>query len=93
MKTKPRMIEVDETTAEALEARAAELGISVSQLLAEFAAAEQTTEADFSGQLQELERRWQRVEDGAEAVANEKVVRWLETWGTSGFRPRHEASR
>lgn len=85
------MIEVDEATAAALEARAVELGISVSQLLAELAAAEQPPEAAFSDQVQELERRWQRVENGAQTTANENVVRWLNTWGTSGFRPWRNA--
>ena len=87
MTTKPRMIEVDEATAAVLEARAAELGVSLSQLVAELAAGEPVPKADFSDQLQELERRWELVEQGGETVPNETVVRWLETWGAAGFRP------
>ena len=51
-------VEIDEKTAQALKARAAELG-----------------------------RRWAAVEAGAPTVAHDKVVRWLETWGTPSFRP------
>jgi predicted transcriptional regulator len=39
-------------------------------------------------QIAELDRRWARVVAGEPTVDHDEVVRWLETWGTSAFRPR-----
>lgn len=91
MAPKTRIIEVDEATAEALRARSAEMGISVSELVTELAAAE-TGESDgaVSEQLAEVERRARRA-DQAGTVANNRVVRWLETWGTNQFEPWRKA--
>lgn len=87
MTTKTHTIEVDEATAAALEARAGELGLTVSELVAELAAGDREPETTFADQLTELERRWVKVEQSGAAVPNEKVVQWLETWGTQAFRP------
>jgi predicted transcriptional regulator len=38
-------------------------------------------------ELAELDRRWAAVEAGEATVPHEKVVRWLETWGTPAFTP------
>ena len=38
-------------------------------------------------ELAELERRWAAIEEGEATVPHDKVVRWLETWGTPAFRP------
>jgi predicted transcriptional regulator len=38
-------------------------------------------------ELAELERRWTAIEAGEATVPHDKVVRWLETWGTPAFRP------
>jgi hypothetical protein len=80
-----RLIEVDEATAESLESQASARGVSVAQLLAEFAASKR----EMSDDIAELDRRWISAKNGAPA-AHEKVVRWLRTWGTSEFRPWRE---
>lgn len=99
MNVRVRSIEVDEATADTLEARAAERGVSVSDLLAGLAALEQSSPADLEAMrlaseeaqspdaLQELDQRWAAVEAGEPTVAHDKIVRWLETWGTPAFRP------
>lgn len=88
MPPKTHTIEVDEATAEALRVRSAEMGISVAELLTELAASEAgVPNSSESDQLAELERRTRRA-DQSGTVDNAKVVRWLETWGTSRFEPR-----
>ncbi len=79
-------IEVDQATADTLRARAAERGISVAQLLAEIARESAAVTADVED-LAELDRRWARVEAGEATVPHDDVVRWLDTWGTSAFKP------
>jgi hypothetical protein len=80
-----RKIEIDEPTAVALEARAAEIGVSVSELIAQFVEGEPVSlPAD---QIAELDRRWAAVGSGDRAVPQEEVVGWLQTWGTPAFRP------
>ena len=81
------MIEVDETTAAALKERAHERGLTVPDLLAEFASIEFPPLDIPDDQIAELDRRWAAVRDGASSVPHDKVVRWLETWGTPAFRP------
>jgi predicted transcriptional regulator len=80
-------IEVDERTAEVLQARAAELGVSVSELIAELATLESEPVEPESDDIAELNRRWKKIDAGTPAVPHEHVVRWLRTWGTPGFRP------
>lgn len=80
-------IEVDERTADALKTRAAELGVSVSELVAELAALESESVVVESDEIAELDRRWKKVEAGQSTVPHERVVRWLRTWGTPRFRP------
>jgi len=80
-------IEVDERTADVLRARAAELGVTVSELLAELASLESQSTTVAPDEIAELDRRWQKIEAGATTVPQERVVRWLRTWGTSGYRP------
>jgi hypothetical protein len=82
-----RTIEIDEDTAAGLERRAAERGMSVSQLVAEFVSLESQPVAVGADQINELDHRWAEVRDGQPTVANSDVVRWLETWGTPAFRP------
>jgi predicted transcriptional regulator len=80
-----RIIEVDDTTAAALESRAAEVGLSVSELLAEMVAAEGAA-AELSGtEVAELDRQWAAIKAGEPTVAHDHVVRWLDTWGTPRF--------
>lgn len=80
-------IEVDEQTADVLQARAAELGVTVSELVAELATLDSESLVVDSKEIAELDRRWQKVETGAPTIPHERVVRWLRTWGTPGFRP------
>jgi hypothetical protein len=70
--------EVDPATAETLAARAAARGLSVGELVAEL------TARDDPDQIAELDRRW-TVAQAEGTIAHADVVRWLETWGTSGF--------
>ena len=83
-----RMIEIDEATAETLERRAAECGVSVAELVADLAASDAAAAGTgYSENLAELDRRWAAVQSGEATVPDEAVVRWLETWGTPDFRP------
>ena len=83
MAAKTHTIEVDEITAAALDARARTQGVSVSRVVSDLVSA---TASDSDG-IAELDRRWASVSSGQATVASEEVVRWLETWGTPGFRP------
>lgn len=80
-------IEVDERTAGVLHTRAAELGVTVSELVAELATLEGEPIAVESDEIAELDRRWKKVETGGRAVSHDRVVRWLRTWGTPRFHP------
>jgi hypothetical protein len=86
MNLKVRRIEIDEATAQALEARAAEAGLSVRELLAEMVAVGSPSRLS-SADLAELDRQWDSIKNGEPTIAHDDVVRWLDTWGTSGFRP------
>jgi predicted transcriptional regulator len=79
-------IEVDKHTADVLQTRATELGVTVSQLVAELAALDGAPREAEADEVAELDRRSARAAEGAR-VSHDGVVRWLRTWGTSGFRP------
>jgi len=83
-------IEVDERTADVLQARAAELGVTVSELVAELATLDSEPIVVESDEIAELDRRWKKIEAGQSTVPHERVVRWLRTWGTPRFRPWHD---
>lgn len=80
-------IEVDEQTADVLQTRAAELGVTVSELVAELATLESEPIAVEADDVAELDRRWKKLEAGGRTVPHDRVVRWLRTWGTPRFRP------
>jgi predicted transcriptional regulator len=80
-------IEVDERTAGVLQTRAAELGVTVAELIAELAILESEPIGVDADDVAELDRRWKAVERGGHAVPHDRVVRWLRTWGTDRFRP------
>ena len=80
-------IEVDERTAGVLQTRAAELGVTVAELVAELATLESEPIAIEPDDVAELDRRWNAIERGGHAVPHDRVVRWLRTWGTDRFRP------
>jgi len=86
MNVRTRTIEVDDATAAALESRAAEAGLSVGELLAEMIAVAGASRLSAE-EMTELDRQWEAIKAGDPTVAHDDVVRWLDTWGTSGFRP------
>lgn len=69
-----------------LKARAAERGLSVAEVLAEMAREAGAIEVD-PAEIAELDRRWAKIKAGEATEAHEDVVRWLNTWGTSAFKP------
>jgi len=84
---KTRTIELDETTATALKERADERGLTVPELVTEYLDEDRAASDVDPDQIAELDRRWAAVEAGQPTVPNDKVVRWLETWGTPAFKP------
>ena len=90
MSLKTRTIEVDAATADTLDARAIERGVSVARLVAELVSDDGAPLAIDAAEIAELDRRWKKVEAGPATVPHDKVVRWLETWGTPAFRPWRE---
>ena len=80
-------IEVDKQTADVLQTRAAELGVTVPELIAELAALESAPREADAEEIAELDRRVARATGGATQVPHERVVQWLRTWGTPRFRP------
>jgi predicted transcriptional regulator len=85
-----RTIEVDDATAASLERRAAEAGLSVSDLLAEMVARHSEPAEVPADELAELDRQWAAIKAGEATVPHADVVRWLDTWGSPGFKPWHE---
>jgi predicted transcriptional regulator len=83
---KTQTIEIDDDTATALKQRAAELGVSVPQLVAELITLEAGPAEVDRDDIAELDRRWKAFEAQGSVAAGEDVVRWLQTWGTPAFR-------
>jgi predicted transcriptional regulator len=84
-KTESIEVDSDSDTASALKTRAAERGISVSELVAEL-----VPFAIDDAAVAELDRRWAAIEGGQATVPHSEVERWLRTWGTPEFRPWSE---
>ena len=84
-----RKIEIDASTADKLEARAATRGMSVGQMVAELVARDDVSVPTDADDIAQLDRQWAEIEAGAPTIRHEKVARWLETWGTPGFRSWH----
>jgi hypothetical protein len=82
MTGKTESIEVDPATAAALKTRAAERGVSVSELVAELVPMAPNDEA-----VAELDRRWAATKAGQKTIAQADIEAWLRTWGTPEFRP------
>jgi hypothetical protein len=100
MNVRVRTIEVDEATAETLEARAAARGITVAELVADLAALDaQVWPAELEAMraagegpwspeaLAEDERAFEEFERTGEAIPWEETRAWLESWGTPNERP------
>ncbi|MGE0752268.1 MAG: hypothetical protein AB7K64_16965 [Variibacter sp.] len=81
MQVKTRTIEIPESTADALETRAAAEGVSVDRMINTLLSLQSSAEDE----LAELERRWAAVQAGERTIPHSDVVRWLKTWGTSDF--------
>ena len=79
-------IEVDKHTADVLQARATELGVTVPQLIAELAALDGASREADADEVAELDRQSATAAEGSR-VPHDRVVQWLRTWGTPGFRP------
>lgn len=79
-----RKIEIDEATAIALERRAADRGVSVADLVAEFVAGSAGARED---EIAELDRRWADAQRPGGTVRHEEVAAWLKTWGTPAYKP------
>jgi hypothetical protein len=77
-------------TAIALEARAAERGLSVPDLVAEMTAIVTSQDELFTDDVAELDRRWATIEAGEPTISNDVVVRWLGTWGSPTFKSWHD---
>jgi hypothetical protein len=92
-------IEVDEATALVLEARAAARGITVAQLIADLAGAQEALPAELQALrgaaegpwaadvLAEDERRLADYRRTREAASWEDVKAWMQTWGKPGELP------
>lgn len=91
MSATSRTIELDADTAAIVERRSAEYGVSVSEFIAELVAREDDPAATDStvdtGEIAELDRRWEAIQQGQPTVDHADVCRWLETWGTADFKP------
>ena len=87
MTSKTRTIELDETTVTALKERADERGLTVPELVTEYLDEDRASSHVDADQIAELDRRWAACRAGQPTVLNDKVVRWLETWGTPAFKP------
>lgn len=79
-------IDIDRRTADVLQVRAAELGVTVPQLIAELAELDGTPRDADAGEIAELDRRAASATPDSR-VPQERVVQWHRTWGTSNFRP------
>jgi predicted transcriptional regulator len=85
--SKTQTIELDEATVAALKARADERGMTVPDLVAEYLHEDRMPAVADDDQIAELDRRWAAIQGGETTIKHEKVVRWLETWGTPAFSP------
>lgn len=78
-------VDIDQHTAAVLEARAAELGVSVPELIAELAALDGSAREAGDDEIAELDARAARAASDT-LVSHDHVVQWLRTWGTREYR-------
>jgi predicted transcriptional regulator len=78
-------IAIDKHTADVLHSRAAELGLTVPELIAELATLDSAPREAEADEIAELDRRYATATEGSR-VPHERVVQWLRTWGTPRFR-------
>jgi hypothetical protein len=79
-------VDIDQHTPAVLEARAAELGVTVPELIAELAALDGSAREASADEIAELDARTARA-TGDALVSQDHVVQWLRTWGTREYRP------
>jgi predicted transcriptional regulator len=87
MTAKTRTIELDEATASVLESCAAERGLSVSEFVAGMTALQASSFTLSPADEDDLDRQWAAIKAGEPTIPHEDVARWLQTWGTSAFKP------
>ena len=88
MASNRHLIEVDETTANRLRARADAQGVSVAEVVANLTTLADTPVEISPEDLAALDRQWAAIQSGEEAtVPHDQVARWLETWGTPDYKP------
>jgi len=105
MNVKLRKIEVDASTAELLEARAAAMGLSVAELVADLAGNESVLPADLAAlrakgegpwspeALAEDDRRLAEFKRTRMGLPWEEVKAWLDNWGKPGELPKLKPRR
>ena len=86
MMAKTETIALDEATAAALRERANELGMTVPDLVASYLDEDRVPADASADQVAELDRRWAAIQNGQTTIKHDAVVRWLDTWGTPGFK-------
>ncbi len=79
-------VDIDQHTADVLETRAAELGVTVPELIAELAALDGSAREASADEIAELDARAARATSDT-LVSQDHVVQWLRTWGTREYRP------
>src|ERR1700730_15043888 len=99
MSTKLRSIQVDEHTADVLEARALARGLSVAELIADLALSNEGLPPDLQGMrvegtgpwsaaiLTEDARRIDEFRRTRQSVSWDEVKAWMQTWGTANEHP------
>jgi predicted transcriptional regulator len=99
MTAKARIIELDDETADRLEALAKERGLTVADLLAELAMGAESPPRDWEQMRQEGRgpwapevlaedaRRLSAYERAGEGVPWDEVKAWIHSWGTPGELP------
>ena len=103
MNLKTKTIEVDAATALALETRAAELGMSVSELVADLAGVAAPTDLEnmrrtgrgpwSPNALAEDARRYEAFEQNGEGVPWDEVRAWIRSWGTAQELPKPKSRK
>lgn len=81
-----RQHRIDKHTADVLQTRAAELGVTVPQLVAELATLDSEPRDADAAEIAELDRRVAKALDSGR-VPNDRVVCGSRTWGTPQYRP------
>jgi hypothetical protein len=87
METRVRKIEVDEQTAELLEARAAARGVSVTQVVADAVELLDSITGPDGLDIEEDRRRLRQFGRTREAIPLDEVVAWTESWGAPNELP------